>query len=235
MKSGFLTPRGNIEIAREDMLAFAKDYCNSLKSTELDNFRRSYQYVSADYEFLIRVLKWIQVGTVAFGQNTCIMDDQKSLAIYDCNSDDYFEIKKKETKKILKIEYINTLRFQNQREYLAIKSGFVLRDGTLVSFKQEKYAEMSDILTNYLSLNNKIVNEVLSHYDISRFEELLISLFGFIKVGVYGDIKILEYVKELENETFEELIPIYEKSGFKVYKYKALDKSASKDLLNLRM
>ena len=236
MESGFLTPNGNIEVARKDILAFSKDYCKSIKSVELEKFRQNYKYLNGDYEFLLRILKWIQVGSVSFGENSCIIDNRDSLGVYECKSDNYFGVKKKEARKLLSIEYINTLKFHNQKDTFVLENGFILRDGTLVTSKDEQHIKVCNALLNYYSINSELVNEVLKKYDISCFEDLLISLFGFLKVGSYVEIKAVEYSKKLSNACLDELVFIYERMGFKIFEYEPIDKDLSRDLLlSLRM
>ena len=69
-----------------------------MNSIELEKFEQSYQYFDSDYEFLIRFLKWIQIGSASFKDGSCIIDDRDSLGVYECDSTDYFEVRKKRTK-----------------------------------------------------------------------------------------------------------------------------------------
>ena len=136
---------------------------------------------------------------------------------------------------MLSIKYINSLKFRNQKDKFAFESGFVLRDGTLASYKPERHIEIANTLINYYSINNKEVNDVLEQYDVSCFEDILVALFGFLKVGIYGNIKNIEYNEELLNDCLAEILFVYERLGFTVCEYKPSNREYSKKLLlNLR-
>ena len=231
MKSGFATPIGNIELKREEILPFATDYCNSINSVELTNFKREYNYINPDYEFLLRVLKWIQVGSLAYGDDSYIIDDNNSLGIYKLESNNYFDLRKKETKKLISIPYMNNFRFLDSKSSYSLKNGFILHDGTVATYFSRKHVAMSNALVNYYSINNEKVNEYLKDYDPSCYEDLLVTLFGFLKVGTYGDFKAITYAKNIINDCLYQLIYVYKKLGFDAQELSPLDPKKSEILI----
>jgi len=231
MKSGFVTPNGNIEIKREEILKFATDYCNKLNLEELKNFRKKFDYVNPDYEYLLRVLKWIQIGSINYGDNSYIVDNGNSLEIHELESEKYSDLLQKKSKKHMNLYYINKFKFESLEHSLSLQNGYILNDGEAVSYHTLKHFEIANSLINYYSLCNKSVNEILKDYNVKMYEDLLVTLFGFIKVGIYSNLKLVAYAPNIVNEDFMWLIEHFERIGYKVEEFESIDKSASAVLM----
>lgn len=237
MKSGFITPTDKIELAPHELLAFAHDYCKEHNFEDFNEFARQYNLVDPAYEYLLRVLKWIQVGTVSeqvsayllsvpvYGRTTGMLEARELV------SDKYEDLKGKKGKFLSNITFLSKFAFRDITRKFSLQSGFVLQDGTLVSYKNYTHYFIAKSLVNYLGANNESINTYFQGYDDTCFEDLFVGLLGFIKVGNYGTDKVIMYTPELASLTQKKLIEDYKMLGFRIDELPPFDLDSSKQMI----
>lgn len=234
MQSGFITPTEKIELAPHELIPFAHDYCKKHNLEDFEAFARQYEKVDPAYEYVLRVLKWIQVGTVVEPGPAYVLADPNSketLEVRELTSYNYGELQERRGRFLSRITYLNHFAFTDKQRNYQMKSGFIMQNGTYVSYKSCTHFLIATSLANYFGANNETFHNYFSIYDSTCYEDLFVGLLGFIKVRVIGHEKVLMYTPELANLDQKKLIKDYRMLGFRIDKIKPYSLETSKEMI----
>lgn len=237
MKSGFITPTDKIELKPHELVAFAHDYCKIHDFKDFKTFAEKYNLVDPAYEYVLKVLKWIQIGTIvepvpSYVVSVPVFEGRNDvLEVHELETDKYSHLASGRGKFLSKITFLNKLSFRDNKRNFSLKSGFVLQDGTLVSYKNCTHYLIAKSLVNYLGANNESINTYFQGYDDTCFEDLFVGLLGFIKVGNYGADKVIMYTPELASPTQKKMIEDYRMLGFRIDELPPFDLDSSKEMI----
>lgn len=245
MKSGFITPTDKIELAPHELLAFAHDYCKSHEAEGFRNFSQQYAFVDSQekmdlaeivnpaYEYVLKELKWIQVGTLVAHEDAYVTfsASDNTLEVCELNSDNYEELTSRKGKFITRITCLNNFWFLANKKEFSLKNGFVLQDGTLIGYNLCCHAQIAKALVNYLGTNNEAINFYFKIFDESCYEDLFVRLLGFVKAGNYGPNKVIMYTPELASPAQQKMVDVYKMLGFRVDELPPFDLDSSKQMI----
>ena len=232
MKSGFITKDEKIELKINELLAFATYYCEHYEKEKYQEYEAKHQLINPAFDYVIKVLKWIQVGSVSEGENSYLKAGLKDyMEIRELKSFNYQELIVQEEGLLSKISYLNKFKTYNADRAFEFANGFISGNGLVMTTKKYNHNELSVALANYLAIQNAEIAEIFSWYHISCYEDILTRLLGFIKMGYYDNNAILMLTPELMNSYQKQLIKDYEILGFYIDELKPIDISKSKRLI----
>lgn len=237
MESGFITPTDKIKLEPHELVSFARDYCKNHNFEDFSLFAGQYNFVEPAYEYVLKVLKWIQIGTTAEPEPAYVLSVPllegmtDTLEVRRLVSDNYEDLSARKGKFLSKITFLSKFAFKDNTRNFNLKSGFVLQDGTLVSYKNYTHYLIAKALVNYLGANNEMINNYFSTFDDTCYEDLFVRLLGFIKVGNYGSDKVVMYTPELSSASQMRMIRDYEMMGFRIDEISPFDLESSKEMI----
>lgn len=228
IKSGFITQNGAVELPQSQLLEYAREYCKEMSPRGFDKFSPQYPLGDPAYEYVLRFLKWIQIGTTFGLDDSYLVASESCFDIHELDSSDYGFVEQKKGKIISSMPFISALKVCDLDRNFILDSGFILDGHILVNYGNYYHLEIAETLANYITTYHKEIGEFLKHYDTTCYEDIFTRLLGFPKVGSYRNMSIVVYTPEIATKDEIRLVKDYGELGFQIQEVTPIDKSLSK-------
>ena len=229
MNTGFLTPDNRYDVELKNMLLFAKTYLKSQKIA----LKANAIGMDPSYEYLIRNLNMIQIGTVD-SPNFFIKALRNGLGVYSLTKGEeinYNVLLNGYHPLVTSINSASLFELKNLKHLFSTEDGFITRNGILVTYKDCYHEEIAKTILNYLATNNQLLSEILPYYDFSCYTDFLINFLGFIRIRNFFGYKTLNYAPAIASRGVKSLVNDYELLGYRVEEMNVPDKALSKELM----